>query len=656
MLRFWKAVLALCSGFALASMALVIVARLPNAYVCLRVMTNDLPDGRYHLMDTTTGRYQLDRRATDLEWNTTSPDGRYRVYLRQQGKEPYLFSLYAEPTDRHTPPALLRRGLVLTRGFQMDGLLSWSPDSQRVAYLWSTLDSSWLTLVKPDGSGEQTVAYNRAHGGAVRPENTFLSGWSADGQYLAVNENYGIGQGYSFWFTDHLRPAPFNAGGLQTIRGVWSPIGHDFAALLMHGIDLTSILILSPGKVPAVSPLPNRTPISSLIWSPDARYITLASLIPTCPDYSVCASTWRFILYNRLGARLVGPLNSVTLHSPDTQGMYYVINGSRTNGLTVPGIWYGGRWIFLHDLRTQINLSAYDPGTNRLDIITPDILPEFAGEVFYASPLQLYRRSNFDIQPLAATNRRILIPTRQGGKIRLDIADPDGESRLPLVEGADTILDTGDATFQVSSSRLWSLDGRSVVFAWSEEKSPRVTFVAATADGQHIYRLDDYVSVVNVQPVLRQNMDGYHWTDEWIGFVAGNRMSEDLLLMNLKDGRRYTLLQSVGAGTHWTITLNDHDEQVAIRSSPALTGNNIPNNLYVGSLGGPPPTLVSRISQGYSFWSPDGKQLAFFDVQENERAGPTLQITSLDGQPLHQWTFGQSRYITPWLNGWTKCD
>jgi hypothetical protein len=654
MLRFWKAILALCSLFALASVTLVMVSRLPDAYVCLRVMTDDAPTGSYHLMDSTTGRYFLDRRATNQDWNTESPDGRYRVYLRQKGKEPYLFSLYAEPADHHTPPVLLRGELVLTRGFQMDGLLSWSPDSRRLAYLWSTPDTSWLTVVQPDGGGEQTVMYSRVHGGSVRPENTFLSGWSADGEYLAVNESYGIGQGYSFWFTDHLRPAPFNAGGLQAIRGVWSPFGHDFAALLMHGIDLTSILILSPGKVPAISPLPNRTPISSLIWSPDARYVTLASLIPTCPDYSVCASTWRFIVYNRVGARLVGPLNSLTLHSPDTQGMYYVINGSRTNGLTVPGIWYGGRWIFLHDLRTQVNLSAYDPGTNRLDVITPKILPDFAGEVFYASPLQLYRRSNFDIQPLASTNRRILIPTGQDGKIHLEVADPDGGDRLLLVDGAQDILNTGDALSQVSSSRLWSLDGKSIIFAWADGAPSRVSFVVATADGTHIYRLDDYTSIVNVQPVLRQDINGYGWTDEWIGFVAGHEHRQDLELMNLKDGRRYTLLQSVGAGTHWTITLDEHDAQVAIRSSPALTNNTIPNSLYVGRLDGLPPALVSRVSQGYTFWSPDGGRLAFFDVQD--KIGPTLQITSADGQPLYQWTFGQSRYLTPWLNGWTKCD
>lgn len=79
----------------------------------------------------------------------------------------------------------------MTPAFSSQGLGSyviWSPDSQRIAYLWTTMDNQIrLSVVDADGMNKQTVDVIPPAGVWLSSiSNLLLNAWSADGSYLSV--------------------------------------------------------------------------------------------------------------------------------------------------------------------------------------------------------------------------------------------------------------------------------------------------------------------------------------------------------------------------------------------------------------------------------------------------------------------------------------
>jgi Tol biopolymer transport system component len=631
----------LLAGCLLLSFTVVYAARLPNRDVCLQLSTSTSMDTIYRLLDLNSGRIATDPRIGDGNfWGSTSPDGQSFAYvtLARGG----TLSLYVRAVAGGDS-LLLRSGIALAGNTpDVQSLLRWSPNSQRLAYIWNDSGfNPWLTVVNRDGTGERTARFGRMSSASVTtPQNTLIQGWSADGEYLAVSE--GFLSGYSIWATDPPQPVYVGAQTNRLVYGAWSPIGHRFAALTINNPQ--RLLLAAPGEAPIMVALPEVVILARLIWSPDGRYLTIAGQPSQCEGGFNCQGEWHFMVVNQEGQLVNGiPASRRILTSGGNTGSPV--------GRGISGLWNAGRWLYLKlggdaDL---LDLTALNPDTGQEETVVGGIVAGLADEVFYHSLSDTYSSQTFDPPFLMPSGDKLLLPTWHGNKIRIELANLDGGGRIPVVDGADEIVDPrGPGTF--TNSQFWSWDGQQVIIAWTTGRGAarRLHVTIASTDGTQRFQDDDLLDVSYPQ-LYNRDKDG----TPLYSYLGARADGVSLNIADMRHNRRYTLVNGLKLTDQWSIAMNPDEQRAAVVVRPFLA-TGFPGALYLAALNQPASVPVRQDVTARPTWSPDGSQLAALVSQNGKYS---VQLMTADGTLTDRWPLspGQAR-ADSWIYNWTKCD
>ncbi len=263
----------------------------PNACVRVFQQWDDYNVATYQL-DTSTGKLTSLNDPAVPPTATFSPDGKYAIFLKildnpQQWQERKI-GLFVGQVGSGQPPILL----TVYKQIQLEHLngeigyyFKWAPDSGQLAYVEIENDQFYVTIVRPDGSNKRRVL---APVPANYPglDDAYISGWSADSQYLAVvSEPRKPDEDYAH--TDYLTvlPAasllPLDVGFLSHFAIgygrpdiAWEPTGHQLAALL-EPPDTTLVLWSPEHEVEAQHSVSLRGNYYELHWAPDIRQLQI---------------------------------------------------------------------------------------------------------------------------------------------------------------------------------------------------------------------------------------------------------------------------------------------------------------------------------------------------------------------------------------------
>jgi Tol biopolymer transport system component len=633
--------LSLLAGCLLLSFTAVYAARLPNRDVCLQISTGTPMDTSYRLLDLNSGRIATDPRiGSNQFWGSASPDGQSIAYvtLVRGG----TLNLYVRPANGGDS-LLLRSGIALAGNTpDVQSLLRWSPNSQRLAYIWNDSGfTPWLTVVNRDGTDEQTVAFRRMSGRTVTtPQNTLIQGWSADGGYLAVSEGF-LG-GYSIWTTDPPQQVEVGTPTNRLVYGAWSPVGHRFAALTMNNPQ--RLLIAVPGEAPVLVALPEVVILAKLIWAPDGRYLTIAGQPSTCDGGINCQQEWHFMVVNQEGQLVNGVPASRRI----------LTSGSDANspvGRGISGLWHAGRWLYLKlgDDDSLLDLTALNPDTGQEETVVGGIVAGLADEVFYYSLSGGSFNQTFDPTFKMPSGDKLLLPTWHGNQVRIELANLDGSGRIPVVDGADEIVDPRSAG-NFTNSQFWSWDGGQVIVAWATGKGDarRLHLTIASTDGTLRFQDDDLLDVSYPQ-LYNRDKDG----TPWYSYLGARADGVSLDIADLRQNRRYTLVNGLKLTDQWSIAMNPDFQRAAVVVRPVLA-TGFPGALYLAALNQPATAPVRQGVTAPPAWSPDGSTLAALVSQSGNYS---VQLMTADGTQTARWPLppGQARPDS-WIYNWTKCD
>ena len=251
-------------------------AQCPNGYACLAVL--DGSGKPAELLEVHTGaRYAFRRKLlpwVDLTLRRTSPDGKFVAQIQSLGSRRYTLVVTETASDRITTS---QANLVTAPDPSDYGYhnIVWSPDSSRLALVWSHRppQERYIVTLKIDGMDLQR-----------RDNVSFLHGWSVDGQNLAVSLATGS-QGFNrplylwslsgakwtvvsrSWLRNDCRSLVANRSA-PCIRGTacWQSTGRVVA---WHCLDSGGISH-QIGITIAVQQV-----MARLIWSPDGRYLVV---------------------------------------------------------------------------------------------------------------------------------------------------------------------------------------------------------------------------------------------------------------------------------------------------------------------------------------------------------------------------------------------
>jgi Tol biopolymer transport system component len=639
--RLWKLALGLLAGCLLLSVTAVYAARLPNRDVCLQIENDTSMERAYQLLDLNSGRIATDPRiGSNHFWGSASPDGQSIAYVTQaRGR---TLNLYVRPASGGD--SLLLRSDIALAGNTPDvqSLLRWSPDSRRLAYIWNDAQfTAWLTVVNRDGAGEQTVAFSRMSGSRVTtPQNTLIQGWSADGAYLAVSQ--GFLSGYSFWSTDPPQPIEVGAKTDRLVYGAWSPAGHRFAALTINNPQ--RLMLIAPGAAPIMVSLPEVVILAKLIWSPDGRYLTIAGQPAKCDGGIHCQQEWHFMVVNQEGHLINGiPAGHRILTSGNEVGSPV--------GRGIGGLWNAGRWLYLKlgNDENLLDLTALNPDSGEEETLVAGIVAGLADEVFYHSLSETYSSQTFDPTFLMPSGDRLLLPTWHNNKIRIELANLDGSGRIPVVDGADEIVDPRGVN-SFTNSQFWSGDGQQVIIAWTTGKGDarRLHLTIVSTDGKLRFQDDDLIDVSYPQVAYlgKNNLP-------WYGYLAARADGVSLNIADMQHNQRYTLVNGLKLTDQWSIAMNPDNQRAAVVVRPVLA-TSFPGALYLASLNQPASTPVRQDVTAPPAWSPDGSQLAALVSKSGKYS---VQLMTAEGTPTTRWALppGQAR-ADSWIYNWTTCD
>jgi TolB protein len=175
----------------------------------------------------------------------------------------------------------------LTNHLYDDYSPTWSPDSQRIAFI-SDRDDGWqqseIYVMNADGSQQQRLTHNQ--------DRDLFPVWSPDGRKIAFVKEISFGQSYTLavlsldqegWTEERM---PFRTRTL--LRPAWSPDSTQIAISLAPTVDeaVISILDMDGNEVQSFNVQPLELP-RYLSWSSDGRYITFAAREPNVGENAI---------------------------------------------------------------------------------------------------------------------------------------------------------------------------------------------------------------------------------------------------------------------------------------------------------------------------------------------------------------------------------
>ncbi|MGE3171727.1 MAG: hypothetical protein AB7O97_03815 [Planctomycetota bacterium] len=239
-----------------------------------------------------------------FEW---SPDGR-RVAFVTGDDLPDLLEVYVATPGSGAPPTKVSGTMVpggtvwlasTVRGgaSAAQGVLSWSPDNRRVAYLATQRDESIpeVMVAAADGIGEPVPA-----NGAATASGAMAFAWSPDGARLAVlDRGAGTNQLFVTTATPGAAPVPLpdraDGSGAPSPGFAWSPDG---SRLLYAGAarapGFAELFVADPtGATAPVTLLPEPVAATTFsgTWSPDGTQVAFLAQLDETVELFVSPAT-----------------------------------------------------------------------------------------------------------------------------------------------------------------------------------------------------------------------------------------------------------------------------------------------------------------------------------------------------------------------------
>jgi Tol biopolymer transport system component len=604
-----------------------------NGYACLAVL--DSSGNAVELLEIHTGaRYTFRREVTpwvDLTLRRTSPDGKYVAQIQSLGSRKYTLVVTETANDKITTS---QANLVTAPDPSDYGYhdIVWSPDSSRLALVWSHRppQERFIVTLKLDGTDLQR-----------RDNVTFLHGWSIDGQNLAVSlaaPFQGFNRPLYLWSLSAAKLTIVSRSGYEPIAAVWSPT-HTHLAFVerpagnLQGAAWLGIASAAGGTVIRLAlPSAVQQVMARLLWSPDGRYLVVM--------FDAQGQTMLSLIDAGKGATL--------LQTP--------INDKQT--MQLPQLWLeNSRVLMFVRSDTSTNWVKYYLDENRYEIIVPDI------------------------QDISRTNSpysgKVVVSYAHDGMSNVGVIDTDGTNFVPLIEQVD-----GRPFFERSP------DGKALAILWSKYADPARHLTWITAD-----RSEPHTLAENFQgDVVVKWVDG---SKAIIIFASGGARS-GVHLIKTGDGSQQTLftgkaslvtlysnrdagqydgfLRQDEQGNSWIDAYDANGQRIyhlQTNSNPIQTGIVLPDGKSVAlitrmrsqtqqydlSISSADGQWSRTIRSGMSILellmgSPDGKMLAF----EQIAAGgiQTIEIINPDGASVG--SFGMARSVG-WSNlRWATCD
>jgi hypothetical protein len=233
-----KMVIVLLITLCVSCLVAVFGARLSDQQVCINLFyaspTQSIPSGNL-ILDMTNGHITPDTRDYIPAAYLSSFDKSQSLYVKSVPHQPAFFDIYVQATAL-SPQLHLLQPAVRMRSSNIDAVadqIRWAHDKQRVAYLWSNSEQDFFLSIA-DATDYQIKTVTPFAKNPSKAFYTLVQEWSADDHYLTVIDQILGHPHYTFWDTNTLTPVTYSLDDHSLERGVWSPRGHTFAAIVKN--------------------------------------------------------------------------------------------------------------------------------------------------------------------------------------------------------------------------------------------------------------------------------------------------------------------------------------------------------------------------------------------------------------------------------------
>lgn len=649
--------LVLCIFLGTACIAAVVGARLPDAEVCVAAYDySTTQPGKYSngIYDTSRGQYTKETRVPNFASYIRSPNQTYFVMFKAVRDETDLYDVYLQSKNFMLPPRLLQSSIWIRSG-SLEGIgdrFRWSRDSKRIAYLWSDRDRNvYLTSVNVDDNQTRTVMLFQNDPSKIF--YSFVQEWSADNHYFTVIEQELNDTYYSFWDSTTLEKVSYPLSTTSMVRGVWSPQGHSFAAVLRDDHQKpTDLMIFNPetSKTVIKAPLPPVN-IQHLMWSPDGSALVFGYL--DCKAAN-CQQQWYYDLFRAsgelIGADLMGTFQNTTSTISST---FYGPEGRTTvSGYNFDATWSndGKKFVYLEQKRGTDNqvysLKAVDLAQGQTEVITTHAVVPSVNSFFHMSDNLFPNNRVLEGIPYLPQSDQVIMPYSDGDKVNIDLISGSDNQPVNLVRGADQIelqmTPYGQRQYWVTNMQ----DTVTIMIRWSAGKGAekRYKLTTADSDGRNIQTFeDDWSAIDNLSFVANADK-------AMMGFIGKKDRQFNLYAINIATGELTLVLEDVQDSNNWTISLNAQQTLMAVNAGSSTVGK---GTLYIQSM--TDGSLIEIDPDAYLnvTWSTDGEKLAF--TSGTKEGKQHFHIVSKTGTSIsdHVVSYDSTHLFIPMR--WSKC-
>ena len=253
-----------------------IVSQYSDQKDALTIASTHLNDPRPAASDLVRRRIWSGPDLQEASWlGRVSPDGRYLSFTSEPGNDLMVRDLSTG----------VNRMIARTGGGTVE-FGWWSPDSRRLAFR-ATQDGSEIRTINFDGTGERTLLHSADRG------ELWVGGWSADGEEVLVFSDFdtqqdrfrllwlSVGDSSTQAITTATRRNGPGAAWVSTAVAL-SPDGRHIAFTGLTDVGAGIHLIASDGTGDTLISA-NSADYGALGWSPDGRYLLVASTRTTSP-------------------------------------------------------------------------------------------------------------------------------------------------------------------------------------------------------------------------------------------------------------------------------------------------------------------------------------------------------------------------------------
>ncbi len=654
---FRRCTVALFGIFSMGCLVAVFGARLADDEIC--VMSYDYyttQPGKYgySLYDTTRGQYTRENRNRNFSTDIPSPDGKYYAVFKPMRHETDLYDIYLQPADYELDGRLLQSGIwISSGGLQSIGdQLRWSPDSKRIAFLWSDRDKNvQLTVANVDNNQTKTVTPF-----AKDPSKTFYSyvqEWSADNHYFTVIEQMLNDTYYSFWDSDTLEAVSYPFGTTSMVRGIWSPQGHSFASILRdEHHEPTDLMILNPDAVGALIKVPiPRVNYQHLMWSPDSSALVLGNL--GCTEAN-CQQRWYYDLFRANGETIASDLTGSIQNSGSSIGNTLYSYSGRTiiSGYSFNAMWSddGKRFVYLEQVSSDANpiysLKAIDIAGGQTKTVMTYPTFRSINSFFHISQNLYFSNRILEGIPYVPKSDQVILPYIEAGKVNVALTGSEYEQPIILVHGADHIEPQPDIAGQRQYWVADMYDTAPIMIQWAigTGAEKRIKITTANSDGGNIHTFDDgWNAINNINFIMNANVP-------MMGFAGKKDGQFNLYLINIETGELTLALENVQDVSGWTINMNPQQTLMAVNAGSSTAGKGA---LYLRSIKDDTSIEIDPNANTYVAWSNDGEKLALTSGLNNGQQH--LRIVSKNGKPISDNIVSDDGTHLFIPIGWSKC-